>query len=144
MGEGDRHIAACCPDEHAQNGRRPEQCLWLHDLGRLHQYVVHNIVFIWHVIANTLSFLVIVSFGLGSLLLLAILIKYIHSRAALMSWNVRYGQNSSTQSNNPYSGTGSMPSGSRPGIPRKNIYDSWLAVRFTVAFVALGYAFLSP
>lgn len=97
--------------------------------------VVQNSVYGYMILAD---FIMIVSFGIGSLLLLAILIKYIHSRAALMSWNVRYGQNSSTQNTNPYSGTGSMPSGSRPGIARRNIYDSWLAVRFTVAFVALG------
>ncbi|KAK3398222.1 hypothetical protein B0T20DRAFT_202777 [Sordaria brevicollis] len=97
--------------------------------------VVQKSVYGYMVLAD---FIMIVSFGVGSLLLLAILIKYIHTRAALMSWNVRYGQNSSAQSNNPYSGTGSMPSGSRPGIQHKNIYDSWLAVRFTVAFVALG------
>ncbi|EGO59743.1 hypothetical protein NEUTE1DRAFT_121491 [Neurospora tetrasperma FGSC 2508] len=80
---------------------------------------------------------VILSFGIGSLLLLAVLIKYIHSRAALVSWKVRYGQNSS-KTTNPYSGSGNVPSGHRPALPRRNIYDSWLAVRFTVAFVALG------
>ncbi|KAK1783133.1 hypothetical protein QBC45DRAFT_400866 [Copromyces sp. CBS 386.78] len=96
--------------------------------------VVQNSVFGYMVLAD---FIMIVSFGIGSLLLLAILIKYIHSRAALMSWDVRYGQNS-TQNTNPYSGDGSMPSGPWPAITRRNIYDSWLAVRFTVAFVALG------
>ncbi|CCC06717.1 hypothetical protein SMACR_00744 [Sordaria macrospora] len=96
--------------------------------------VVQNSVLGYMVLAD---FIMIVSFAIGSLLLLAILIKYIHSRAVLMSWNVRYGQNS-TQTTNPYSGNGSMPSGPRPTIPRRNIYDSWLAVRFTVAFVALG------
>ncbi|KAJ4416235.1 hypothetical protein N0V85_002359 [Neurospora sp. IMI 360204] len=84
------------------------------------------------------DFIMIVSFGIGSLLLVAVLIKYIHSRAVLKSWNVRYGQDSS-QTTNPYSGNGSIPSGPRPlAIPRRNIYDSWLAVRFTIAFVALG------
>lgn len=87
--------------------------------------------------------IVIISFGIGSLLLFAILIKYIHSRAALVSWKVRYGQNSSSgKTSNPYSGSGNVPSGHhRPALPRRNIYDSWLAVRFTVAFVALGYVF---
>lgn len=138
MGKGQRHIPACRPDEPPPSRCCSEQCLGLHGIGRLYQYAAPD------VLRNNMPLLiclfptVIVSFAIGSLLLLAILIKYIHSRAVLMSWNVRYGQNS-TQTTNPYSGNGSMPSGPRPTIPRRNIYDSWLAVRFTVAFVALGY-----
>ncbi|EAA33395.2 hypothetical protein GE21DRAFT_6482 [Neurospora crassa] len=97
--------------------------------------VVQGSVFGFMVLAD---FIMVISFGIGSLLLFAILIKYIHSRAALVSWKVRYGQNSS-KTTNPYSGSGNVPSGHRPSaLPRRNIYDSWLAVRFTVAFVALG------
>lgn len=78
-------------------------------------------------------------FALGSFLLLAILIRYLHSRITLASWNVRYGQ---ATSGTP-SGTNGTRSGNRPGTaqaPRplkRTIYDKWLVLRFSVAFAAL-------
>ncbi|KAL2136759.1 hypothetical protein VTI74DRAFT_1800 [Chaetomium olivicolor] len=72
--------------------------------------------------------IIIGCFAAGSLILLAILVRYIHSRITLASWNVRYGQSGS--------GTRSGASGVRP--PKQTIYDKWLVLRFSVAFVALS------
>lgn len=70
----------------------------------------------------------------GAFILLAVLIKYIHSKRALVSFKVRYGQRSKEAG-----GTGGSSSHPRPNNT-KTIYDKWLVVRFTIAFVALGYA----
>lgn len=48
-----------------------------------------------------------------------------------MSWNVRYGQGSSTEASASRASTLHHPT-------RQNIYDKWLVVRFTIAFIALG------
>ena len=64
-------------------------------------------------------------------MLLAILIRYVHSRITLASWNVRYIHGTSTSG-----GTNATPSG-RGRAPKKTIYDKWLVLRFTVAFAAL-------
>ncbi|KAG7287009.1 hypothetical protein NEMBOFW57_006509 [Staphylotrichum longicolle] len=78
-------------------------------------------------------------FALGMFLLLAILIRYLHSRITLASWNVRYGQATGTPS-----GTNGTRSGNRPGTahaprpPKRTIYDKWLVLRFSVAFAALS------
>ncbi|KAM7198593.1 hypothetical protein V8F20_006123 [Naviculisporaceae sp. PSN 640] len=65
----------------------------------------------------------------GAFVLLAILIKYIHTKRSLVSFKVRYGQRSREA-------TGG--SSSYPRTQTKTIYDNWLVVRFTIAFVALG------
>ncbi|KAK4125499.1 hypothetical protein N657DRAFT_268457 [Parathielavia appendiculata] len=71
-------------------------------------------------------------FALGSILLLAILGRYVHSRITLASFKVRYGRSTSGGTNGTRSGTGNA----RP--KRKSIYDKWLVLRFTVAFIALS------
>ncbi|KAK0665703.1 hypothetical protein QBC41DRAFT_339660 [Cercophora samala] len=98
--------------------------------------------------ASTVGFLILSSgimiacFLVGSLILLSILGKYVHSRVMVLSWDVRYGRstNSGEGTNGTNDGTnqytGSCP---KPPLPkRKNIYDRWLVLRFTVAFVALS------
>ncbi|KAJ9136873.1 Glycoside hydrolase [Pleurostoma richardsiae] len=62
-----------------------------------------------------------VSLAIGSGLLLAILGRYIHTKRKLLKWSQTYGQSFS-------SGTG------RP----KGMYDRWLLLRFTIAFVMLA------
>lgn len=68
----------------------------------------------------------------GAFLLLAILIKYIHAKKALVSWKVRYGQ--------PSKGTATTSLNASYPMARNQstIYDNWLVVRFSIAFVALG------
>lgn len=66
-------------------------------------------------------------------MLFAILARYVHSRITLASWHVRYGRSSGT-------GTNGTRSGPQPGPRKKRIYDNWLVLRFTVAFVALRCA----
>ncbi|KAK3312393.1 hypothetical protein B0H66DRAFT_449014, partial [Apodospora peruviana] len=79
--------------------------------------------------------IIIGSFFLGCILMLAILVKYIRSRSALLSWNVPYGQSSTAGTHEPPT-PHSLSGPTR--LRRKNIYDNWLVVRFTIAFVALG------
>ncbi|KAK0712222.1 hypothetical protein B0T21DRAFT_297479 [Apiosordaria backusii] len=103
--------------------------------------------------ASTVGFLVLSSgimiacFLAGSLILLCILGKYVRSRVMVLSWDVRYGR--STNTGEPTAdgttdgGTGQYGStagtNAKPPLPRKrNIYDRWLVLRFTVAFVALS------
>ncbi|KAK4196310.1 hypothetical protein QBC40DRAFT_309997 [Triangularia verruculosa] len=103
--------------------------------------------------ASTVGFLVLSSgimiacFLAGSLILLSILGKYIHSRVMVLSWDVRYGQRSTNTGERTGDGTadgtgqyggGSNASPKAPLPKRRNIYDRWLVLRFTVAFVALS------
>lgn len=69
----------------------------------------------------------------SGVLLIVILVKYIHTRRNLLSWNVRYGQRSNSTKS---SDTLVFDSGSE--TRRRSIYDRWLVVRFSIAFVALA------
>ncbi|KAK4246537.1 hypothetical protein C7999DRAFT_15333 [Corynascus novoguineensis] len=71
-------------------------------------------------------------FAAGSLVLLAILCRYLHSRLTLASWSVGYGR----QQPSGQGGTNGTRYG-RP-MPRRTIYDRWLVLRFSVAFCALS------
>lgn len=85
-----------------------------------------------------------VSLALGILLLLAILARYVATRAE-MSWHVQYGSRSTVAdeaANVPSAGNGNdlaslNDSGALP-LYRKSIYDNWLLVRFTIAFAGLA------
>lgn len=69
----------------------------------------------------------------SGVLLVVILIKYVYTRRNLLSWNVRYGQRSnSTKSSD------TLVFDSSNGRRRGSIYDRWLVVRFSIAFVALA------
>ena len=86
-------------------------------------------------------------FAGGAILLIAILGKYIHARLSLVvSWKVRYGQQSEGETNNTGTQSSAPALARRPSIatPRqqKSIYDRWLLLRFTIAFIALGYVTL--
>jgi hypothetical protein len=83
---------------------------------------------------------VILSFGLGCLILVAILSRYVHGRIALISWNVNYGERSRGTDVNSSNALGSQAGGQRVRQPpMRSIYDRWLVLRFTIAFIALGY-----
>lgn len=83
------------------------------------------------------SFIMITCFGLGAMLLLAILVKYIHARIALVTWKVPYGLPSG--GTNDHSAARLYPNSPQaPKQPKKSIYDRWLLLRFTIGFVALG------
>ncbi|KAF6842057.1 glycoside hydrolase [Colletotrichum plurivorum] len=69
----------------------------------------------------------------SGVLLIVILAKYVHTRRNLLSWNVRYGQRSdSTKSSD------TLVIDTSTGNRRQSIYDRWLVVRFSIAFVALA------
>ena len=82
---------------------------------------------------------VLFSLAFGSLLLLLILFKYVHARRAFISWNVRYGL--SLGETQEATGTANF-NGAGLLEPRRGIYDKWLVVRFTIAFIMLGYVVL--
>ncbi|EFQ27695.1 hypothetical protein CGRA01v4_02907 [Colletotrichum graminicola] len=94
---------------------------------------------------QTVTFLLLADLFMGfcmsgcGLLLIIILAKYIYTRRNLMSWKVQYGQQSNkSASSNPLVFSG--PNWKR----RRSIYDNWLVVRFTIAFVAIAtYQFFS-
>ncbi|ORY56101.1 uncharacterized protein BCR38DRAFT_304062, partial [Pseudomassariella vexata] len=68
----------------------------------------------------------------GSIILLVILGKYVHTRRQLLSWDV-YGASATSQT----TAVGSRHT-SRSRYRKKSIYDRWLIVRFTVAFAVLA------
>ncbi|KAI1084672.1 hypothetical protein F5B20DRAFT_216908 [Whalleya microplaca] len=82
------------------------------------------------VIAN---FNIMISLSIGSLLLIAILIKYFYTRHRLVSWNAR-----SCFSRRPRGACGEIINVLDQGEGRQSIYDSWLVIRFSLSFVALG------
>lgn len=79
-----------------------------------------------------------VSLAIGMLLLLAILARYVHTRT-LMSWNVQYANSSNRRGTNSTREDVFVSLSTNGGpIPRGNIYDRWLVVRFTIAFAGLS------
>ncbi|KAK1674999.1 hypothetical protein BDP55DRAFT_665551 [Colletotrichum godetiae] len=82
----------------------------------------------------------------SAVLLLMILLKYVHSRRNLTSWNVLYG-NADIDSSLPSSkarsvwlGSGSSRGGrsrAYSGAGTNNTYDSWLVIRLSIAFAVL-------
>ncbi|CAJ2509224.1 Uu.00g142500.m01.CDS01 [Anthostomella pinea] len=79
------------------------------------------------------------SLGLGSLLLLAILVRYIHSRRKLRRFSSSDGYSTDPESSQ---GAGRRARGVRSSwstrsSSTKGIYDRWLLTRFTIGFVLL-------
>ncbi|KAI1260278.1 hypothetical protein F5Y18DRAFT_259231 [Xylariaceae sp. FL1019] len=72
----------------------------------------------------------LLTLGLGSALMLAILIRYVQSRRKIIRFNPFGNQRSSTDRVSSANGN---TSGRRQGI-----YDKWLMTRFTIAFVLLA------
>lgn len=74
-----------------------------------------------------------ISLTVGSILLIAILIKYIYTRHRLVSWNTRYLFSRSSRG-----AGGEIINVLDRGDGRQSIYDRWLVLRFSIAFVVLG------
>ncbi|ORY65208.1 uncharacterized protein BCR38DRAFT_523711 [Pseudomassariella vexata] len=69
----------------------------------------------------------------GGFMLLMILIKYIQTRRQFKAWSVDYGKNSRVSKSSPAPRISGAPHLKRS----LGIYDRWLVVRFTSAFVVL-------
>lgn len=83
------------------------------------------------------------SLAIGIVLLLAILAKYVSTQAEV-SWHVQYADRSTAEENgldanwqNESVATYSSSTGGAP-LHQRSIYDSWLVVRFTLAFAGLA------
>ncbi|KAF3070357.1 hypothetical protein GL218_00449 [Daldinia childiae] len=79
------------------------------------------------------NFNIMISLSIGSILLIAILIKYIYTRRRLVSWNAQYLF--SRRSQEP---GGEIINVLDQGDGRQSIYDRWLVLRFSIAFAVLG------
>ncbi|KAI1480704.1 hypothetical protein F4774DRAFT_424662 [Daldinia eschscholtzii] len=79
------------------------------------------------------NFNIMVSLSIGSILLIAILVKYIYTRHQLISWNARYLFSRRSQEVG-----GEILNVLDRGDGRQSIYDRWLVLRFSIAFVVLG------
>lgn len=78
------------------------------------------------------------SLAVGIVLLLAILARYVSTRAEV-SWHVQYADRSTIQDTAGQSvSLGSFNSGYEAPLYMKSIYDNWLVVRFTIAFAGLA------
>ncbi|KAI2616319.1 hypothetical protein GGR54DRAFT_649609 [Hypoxylon sp. NC1633] len=79
------------------------------------------------------NFNIMISLSIGSVLLIAILIKYIYTRHRLISWNARYLF--SRRSEGPGEDIIDVLD---QGDGRNGNYDHWLVLRFSIGFVVLG------
>ncbi|KAL7623790.1 hypothetical protein AAE478_005343 [Parahypoxylon ruwenzoriense] len=79
------------------------------------------------------NFNIMISLTLGSLLLMAILVKYIYTRHRLVSWNAQYLLSRRSQDVG-----GEIINVLDCGESRRSIYDRWLVLRFSTGFVVLG------
>ncbi|KAI1798536.1 hypothetical protein F4811DRAFT_198669 [Daldinia bambusicola] len=95
---------------------------------RLNVIQASHVVFL--ILAN---FNIFITLTIGSILLMAILIKYIYIRRQLLSWNASY----SLSRQSPDVG-GEILNTLDHGDGCENKYDRWLVLRFSVAFVVLG------
>ncbi|KAI1403445.1 hypothetical protein F4819DRAFT_216448 [Hypoxylon fuscum] len=87
-----------------------------------------------HIAFLTLAnFNIMISVTIGSLLLMAILVKYIYTRHRLVSWNARYLFSRRSQEEG-----GEIINVLDQGDGRRSIYDRWLVLRFSIGFVVLG------
>ncbi|KAI4600421.1 hypothetical protein KJ359_000776 [Pestalotiopsis sp. 9143b] len=96
---------------------------------------------------NFVAFIVVaninmmISLTLGALLLLAILIKYIHTRRQFLSWNVQYGNSTKSTSRGRRGTASNSNNNNRNSVvserPR-GIYDRWLMTRFAITFIMLS------
>ncbi|KAK1622820.1 hypothetical protein BDP81DRAFT_440891 [Colletotrichum phormii] len=112
-------------------------------VGLMHSPPAQNSFLVYMFVANTQFVLSL--FG-SAVLLLMILLKYVHSRRNLTSWNVLYG-NADIDSSLPSSkarsvwlGSGSSRGGrsrAYSGAGTNSTYDSWLVIRLSIAFAVL-------
>ncbi|KAK6194236.1 Chromosome transmission fidelity protein 18 [Pestalotiopsis sp. IQ-011] len=79
----------------------------------------------------------IVSCGGGAMFLLMILVRYVQSRSNFGTWTVGYGRDLETSDTDTRRSYG-PPSSTNKRRRARGIYDKWLIIRFTIAFVALA------
>jgi hypothetical protein len=77
--------------------------------------------------------------GLGSILMLAILGRYIYSRRNLLNFDAGQGASTDPESQTNSSNAESRYSRFTKARRTRAMYDSWLMTRFTVAFFFLWY-----
>ncbi|WYZ46757.1 hypothetical protein EsH8_IX_000982 [Colletotrichum jinshuiense] len=112
----------------------------------MHSPPAQNSFVVYMFVANTQFVLSLLG---SAILLLMILIRYVHSRRNLQTWNVLYGNvDSSLPSTNEGSnkarsawlGSGSSRGGrsrAYSGAGTNKTYDSWLVIRLSIAFAVL-------
>lgn len=80
---------------------------------------------------------VMISLAIGSGLMIAVLIRYVRTRQKFTQW-APPDWNSGSTSQGGTVATGSQDSSHRNLSGRRGLYDRWLMVRFTIAFVSLA------
>lgn len=78
-----------------------------------------------------------ISLAIGSGLMIAVLIRYVRTRQKFTQWSPP-DWNSGSTSQGGTAVTGSQDSSHRNLSGRRGLYDRWLMVRFTIAFVSLA------
>lgn len=79
-----------------------------------------------------------ISLAIGSALMIAVLIRYVRTRQKFTQWSPP-NWNSGTTSQGGTEPTDSQNSSHRNLSGSRGLYDRWLMVRFTIAFVSLAY-----
>lgn len=78
-----------------------------------------------------------ISLAIGSGLMIAVLIRYVRTRQKFTQWSPPDWNSGSTSQGGTVA-TGSQDSSHRNLSGRRGLYDRWLMVRFTIAFVSLA------
>ncbi|KAI1780825.1 hypothetical protein F4818DRAFT_396997 [Hypoxylon cercidicola] len=100
-------------------------------MGLLRLDIVQSSIVAFLILAN---FNMMISLTFGSLLLMAILVKYIWTRHQLISWNARYLFSRRSQE----AGGEIINVLDRGDGTRTATYDRWLVLRFSIGFVVLA------
>lgn len=82
---------------------------------------------------------VMISLAIGSGLMIAVLIRYVRTRQKFTQWSPPNWNSGTTSQGGGTAATGSQDSSHRNISGRRGLYDRWLMVRFTIAFVSLAY-----
>lgn len=82
-----------------------------------------------------------ISLAIGSSLMIAVTVKYVQARKKFTQWSPPKYNNSSANSGSQIGGGASTHSSSQrvSTAGQRGLYDRWLMVRFTIAFVLLAY-----
>jgi hypothetical protein len=84
------------------------------------------------------------SLAISSITMIAILVRYVQSRKRISNWTPQDSGTAVTETTTAtIQTTATEETGKNKTIQkRQGLYDRWLMVRFTVAFVVLAYVFL--
>lgn len=86
--------------------------------------------------------IVMISLAIGSGLMIAVLIRYVRTRQKFTQWSPPNWNSGSNSGGTVV--TGSQDSSQRNLSGRRGLYDRWLMVRFTIAFVSLAFVHTFP